>query len=352
MKWLIYPYTPKSIPIIRNKELLKCGEIVQIAAPLGFGLDGKDGYIWGEEKSEYIISSEIDRKIDGIWITPEIAYMSIDEILTAIETLPIANKVIYYSAYLNIDDENKIIGLCKNMGAKKIVQQRSASDIELSVCDNVLYKFDTPIIAVAGAGSFSQKFDLQLYLRKEFLNLGYKISQVGSRPYCEMFGFQSMPKWMFDSTYTDKEKVYAFNHYLKLIEINEKPEVMIIGLPEGIIPFNEKHSQGFGLCAYEICSAIHPDYLIMSLYNGEYTQQFLDEMNNLAKYRLHVEIDDFYMSNYVPMSTSFKKEHMVFTYSENRKKNNTFFDIDDMESDKLIKKVIDKLSMYSDYEVI
>lgn len=64
-------------------------------------------------------------------------------------------------------------------------------------------------------------------------------------------------------------------------------------MPEGIIPFNEKHQQGFGLCAYEICSAVHPDYLIMSLYNGEYTQQFLDEMNNLTKYRLHVEIDDF-----------------------------------------------------------
>ena len=30
MKWLIYPYTPKSIPIIKNKSLLKCGEVVQV----------------------------------------------------------------------------------------------------------------------------------------------------------------------------------------------------------------------------------------------------------------------------------------------------------------------------------
>lgn len=85
--------------------------------------------------------------------------MSIDEILKALEKLPIANKKIYYSAYLNIDDENKIIDLCKHMGAKEIVKQATASDIELSICDNILYKFDTPIIAVAGAGSFTQKFD-------------------------------------------------------------------------------------------------------------------------------------------------------------------------------------------------
>ena len=352
MKWLIYPYTPKSIPIIKNKSLLKCGEVVQVSAPLGFGLEGKNGYIWGNEKSEYIIRNKIEQEIDGIWITPEIGYMSIDEILKALEKLPIANKKIYYSAYLNIDDENKIIDLCKNKGAKEIVKQVSASDIELSVSDNVLYKFDTPIVAVAGTGSFTQKFDLQLYLRKELLNLGYKVSQVGTRPYCEMFDFQSMPKWMFDSTYTDREKVYAFNHFLKMIELKEKPEVIIIGMPEGIIPFNEKHQQGFVLCAYEICSAVHPDYLIMSLYNGEYTQQFLDEMNNLTKYRLHVEIDDFYVSNYVPMSTSYKKEHMVFSYSENKKNGNMLFNIDDMKSDTWIKKLIDKLSMYSEYEVI
>ena len=110
-------------------------------------------------------------------------------------------------SYLNIDDENKIIDLCKNKGAKEIVKQVSASDIELSVSDNVLYKFDTPIVAVAGTGSFTQKFDLQLYLRKELLNLGYKVSQVGTRPYCEMFDFQSMPKWMFFVKWN-----YSFRH--------------------------------------------------------------------------------------------------------------------------------------------
>lgn len=35
MKWLIYPYTPKSIPIIKNKSLLKCGEVVQVSAHWG-----------------------------------------------------------------------------------------------------------------------------------------------------------------------------------------------------------------------------------------------------------------------------------------------------------------------------
>ena len=52
------------------------------------------------------------------------------------------------------------------------------------------------------------------------------------------------------------------------------------------------------------------------------------------------------------MSTSYKKEHMVFSYSENKKNGNMLFNIDDMKSDTWIKKLIDKLSMYSEYEVI
>lgn len=84
MKWLIYPYTPKSIPIIKNKSLLKCGEVVQVSAPLGFGLEGKNGYIWGNEKSEYIIRNKIEQEIDGIWITPEIGYMSMADKRAAI----------------------------------------------------------------------------------------------------------------------------------------------------------------------------------------------------------------------------------------------------------------------------
>ena len=43
---------------------------------------------------------------------------------------------------------------------------------------------------------------------------------------------------------------------------------------------------------------------------------------------------------------------MVFSYSENKKNGNMLFNIDDMKSDTWIKKLIDKLSMYSEYEVI
>ena len=54
MKWLIYPYTPKSIPIIKNKSLLKCGEVVQSISTIGVWIRGKNGYI-GEMKNQNIL---------------------------------------------------------------------------------------------------------------------------------------------------------------------------------------------------------------------------------------------------------------------------------------------------------
>ena len=145
----------------------------------------------------------------------------------------------------------------------------------------------------------------------------------------------------------------AFNQFLKAIEINEKPEIMIIGLPEGLMPFNEKHSQGFGLKAYEICCSVHPDYMLLSLYSGEYTQEFLEEMKNAVKYRLNSDVDTFVISEYVPVSTSYKKKQLMFAYSD-KKINSTDKTVlvSDLKSNALINNVIDKLSIYDTFEVI
>lgn len=353
MRWLIYPYTSKFIPVIKNKELFKEGETAGLSAPLGFSLEGKDGLIWGEEASGYQVRQKVDTEIDGIWITPEIANMSVQEITEAIKALPVKGKKIYYSGLLGHENESLLLELLQYLGAEEIMHRKNLTeDFELSSGDFNYYKLQTPVIAVAGAGTFTQKFDLQLYLRSQLLNAGYRVSQIGTRPYCEMLGFHSMPDWMFNTEYTDYEKVYAFNHYLRSIEIKEEPEVIILGIPEGIIPFNEKHSQGFGLKAFEICAAVHPDYLLMSLHHGEYTQEFYSEMKNLIKYRMHTEVDRFYISNYVPVSTSFKREQLVFTHSDTLNENKEVSSYHDLKDSRLADRIVDKLSIYEEYEVI
>ncbi|MDE7433353.1 MAG: TIGR04066 family peptide maturation system protein [Lachnospiraceae bacterium] len=353
MKWLIYPYAPEFIPVVRYNEIIKNGEIALLSAPSGFALQDRDGFVWGTEKSGYQIQDTADTSLyDGIWITPEITYMQDSDIESAFNRLDIKGKTVYYSALLSPTKEDVLFNILKNHKPLQIIH-RKQKDINFEwVTGNVINKIQTPIIAVAGIGSSSQKFDIQLYLRKYLLQMGYKVSQIGTKPYCEMLGFHSLPDWMFDNTYTDVEKIYAFNNYVKALELNEKPEVIILGIPEGIMPFNEKHSQGYGIKAFEIFSAVHPDYLLVSLYNGKYNQDFFDEIRNLARYRFHAEIDKFYVSNYAPVSTSYKREQLQFTFSMENADNEENFSFLNFSDSKMANEIVDKLSVYDEYAVI
>lgn len=353
MKWMVYPYSPKFIPVLRYRNLITDGVVAHISAPNGFAISGKDGFIFGKERSGYQIQDPRENDADGIWITPEISYLTQGERMSELEKLDVKDKAVYYSALLEKEEEEALLNKVTELGANRIIHRKELEyKYELLDENALLYKLDTPVIAVAGVGNNTQKFEIQLYLRNELLKLGYNVSQIGTRPYCELLGFHSFPTWMYDKTYTDYEKVIAFNHYIKAIETDEKPEVIILGIPEGIVPFNEKHSQGFGLKAYEVCRAVHPDHLIMALYEGNYTEAFFEEIKNVSKYSLNTEVNEFFISQFSPVSASYKHTQLVFTYSENTGCKKDAYSMKDLENDGMIKKMIEQLAAYDEYEII
>ena len=41
---------------------------------------------------------------------------------------------------------------------------------------------------------------------------------------------------MYDEGVSEKKKILMYNHYLKWIEQSEKPDVILVGIPGGIMP--------------------------------------------------------------------------------------------------------------------
>lgn len=182
MKWLIYPYSPKFVPVIKYGKLSGNDSISAIVAPMGFALNGKSAFIW-EAGGALSIKSEADvtEEYDGIWITPEIKYMSDTEIVEGLSKLELCNKTIYYSAIFNNIKEEWLFIFLRKKGVKKIIQRKSLMlDFTWQITEQNMYKIDTPIIMIAGDGENSQKFEIQLYLRKKLVELGYKTSQIGT----------------------------------------------------------------------------------------------------------------------------------------------------------------------------
>lgn len=210
---------------------------------------------------------------------------------------------------------------------------------------------DVPVVFVAGITHYTEKFHVQLVLRKHLLDYGYKVSQIGSKQYSGLFGFHSFPSFMIEPM-DNTERILLFRKYVKYIEQEEQPNIVVIGIPGGIMAVNKKHHFDFGMTAYMVSQAVEPDYTIMSmLYGKNYTKDQLEEINQTCRYKFNFEINSFHLSNALLDPASLKHENLTFIKMGNKKYFNKverlydFLNPEDM--DKAFESMITELISYN-----
>ncbi len=160
-----------------------------------------------------------------------------------------------------------------------------------------LYSINTPVIFIMGLGDRCNKFETQLELRRYFMDMGYKVCQVGSKGYSSIFGFDAVPNFLYSDSYNIEEKIYLFNYYIKMQEKEKKPDVFIIGIPGGIMPFNGRETNHFGIIPYIVSNAVKPDCVVLNIYYNFFMDEYFAELNNYCKYKFGFEITGFNIAN-------------------------------------------------------
>lgn len=302
-KTIIYPYNKGFCAILNHSDLLKSLDIVGAVSPKGWGMTGKDaGSIDGGGNIGIIIKSDFN------------------------STLPLCNTVLFIESYIGLDFDiviypkiieainqgkniistlkiegtivNNIAEACKAKGVYfKSYNNLNEYVKEVDILSEEIKEINTPLIFVLGLCNRTNKFEIQLSMREEFIEKGYKVSQIGSKNYCEMLGFHSFPNFMYSKKFSEVEKIKLFNEYIKQIEINEKPDVIIIGIPGGISPINKKITNKFGIFAYEVSQAVTPDAAVLSLVYGDYYDKEIEFIKNSVKYKLGFEVNCLNISN-------------------------------------------------------
>jgi len=302
---MVYPYDANFTPVLRCKSFVDSYKIVGLSSLSGWGLCGKDAsYVDGGPKlnilvenkfEEYfnfcdtVIIAETDHNIDyEKYIYPQIfaaisagkniiCLKKLDEKLNELEDYCKSKKVYF-----------------KNYGRNSVKYNDSPLNIRR---ERGLFDINTPVIGIVGISENTNKFSLQIEIKSHLEDMGYKVALVGSRAYCEFLGFNSFPYFMSDNSISEAEKIYFFNRYIKTIELVEKPDIIIIGVPGGIIPFNQKVNNNFGITAFEIFQSVTPDFSVVSIFHEMYTSEYFEKMFNNIKYRFGFEIDVFNLAN-------------------------------------------------------
>ncbi|MCI9078197.1 MAG: TIGR04066 family peptide maturation system protein [Lachnospiraceae bacterium] len=326
MKAVIYPYDFEFISTLKYRDMLKDIEIVYLLSPMGFGNSGRDGYYLQDEKSGYIIKSELAddeyANIDTLLITESILKLPITDRIEELDKILSKCSYVVNMAYEN--DFSKMIGkLCQRKDVKLIdnfdlVGNKKVINLNSVGLPSERNRINTPVIAVCGLAPMTQKFDLQLYFRNQLLHNGYKVSQIGTKQNSQLFGFHTWGEPLYDNTFPETEKIARINQFIKDIEAEEKPDVFIIGIPDALVPYTHKHTFRYGIPAFEIFNAVSPDFTIMSLFNGEYTDEFYEEMIKLCNYKFNIDIDCFYNSHFVPISLSINANDLSYSFARRK----------------------------------
>ncbi len=251
----IYPYNDSYSSVVRHQKLMNNMRVKSLVSPKGWGFNGNriktsDG--------ELIVSDDFISEIEScsvVWFVDDAAIPLPKSLLRArlLDALK-QNKKILFTRNSGTDEED----IKKNIPpGKEIVIETKRYDC--SNLGNSCFSINTPVIFVLGLTENTDKYEVQVALREQFIRKGYRISSVSSRRDSDILGMHPLPAFLFDDCTSETEKILMYNHLIKQIEQNENPDVIIIGIPGGAFPFSKNRHNHFGITAFEIANAVTCD---------------------------------------------------------------------------------------------
>ncbi len=302
---LIYPYSRRFAPLLRHIRSFNIYNVVSVVVPgrcFGAGLDAS--YLDEGEATGIVLTCDFDywmNKCDTIiWASyPYYGNLALyHEVLQLMEKALTQKKNIVCFETLTNDK------------LKEYSETARVNNCEFIYCTNDLYSFlnedigmswskaiSIPIISISSMAEDCLKLHTELEIYRELSERGYKVSAITSRTICELLGVHSFPRLFFTNTYNEIEKIELFNKYIQYIIRTDKPDVLIIGVPGGFIPFDDVHHMHYGITAYEIFAGIKPDYNIVNIWADYLNNNIVTDLVYICKYRYGIKLNSLGVSN-------------------------------------------------------
>lgn len=291
MKLLVYPMNKSLAPLGRYGDMVKSCEQVIPVAPRSFGYGTGDiAVVDGGTECGVKITYDLDAALTDCTDVFVDYYPAVN--LSAVQYMDTLKKAA--NAPKNLFISGSLWDFLLKEGCKDV--EKLPLHILDYQKDNIilnnekrLLELPAPCIFVFGAGDLTNKFDIQLGLRKVFQRRGYNVTQLGTKSYSSLFGFDPLPQFIFEPGDSQK-KVMDFNHYVYEKAKSEHADVIIIGVPGGIMPNNPYEFTGFGEMAFLMGSALKADAAILSLYCAAYPEDTLQYLIDICKYRFNAPV--------------------------------------------------------------
>lgn len=247
---LIYPYTQKYDHFVRYSDLLPDYRLASLVLPSGTKLE------------DHVFDIDLIRKL-GVRVSSDFN--------TEIHS---CDSVLFTS---HPNDYEKRVEQATTAGKQVLsFKKKHIGDvIDQMIGENdTLNRIEAPVIMVYGQGERTEKFDIQLHLRSQFIKDGYRVLSYGTKEYSSIFEMNVLPDV---SELPIWKKAICINRIVHKQSTKMKPDVIVVGVPGGIMPVNNIHTQFFGEYAFAYSVAIKPDISIISFYENLASEVIADK---------------------------------------------------------------------------
>lgn len=314
---ILFPYNNEATWIVKNKDIIKNYRLLGISTihedeEIATAFAIEHGIQYAKELREFQYDSILF--LDNIGQNPLKAYYkrlkeSIDYGKEILMTHDLYNELVN----ANYEISSEMISFLGNHSYKEDEQE-------------LLYDINIPIILICSLGENCNKMEVQLDIMRHFISRGYQVTAVASNEVGSLFQTHTIPRFILEEEKSNKESIVGFNHFIHQIEQDEKPDLIIIGVPGSIMPMNNFIMNNFGLLSYQISSAVPPDVCIVGANFSTYlTDEYFENLRNFCQYRLNTAKSYFYISS------------QKIRYQKSEKELDTYF-----LEDSLIKKIYRK----------
>jgi len=234
-------------------------------------------------------------EMEALLVVESYHFVKFELILEQINLAAKNGKNIVLARKIDKNEYSEVLDICEKSNVKLIEMPIESFKWEKNISG--LQNINVPVIAIIENGVRCNAFEIEMQIISVLLKENYKVSLISSRQFGNTENIHAFPGFMNGNGLNESEKIICYNQYLKYIEENEKPEVIVVGIPGELLPLTKQKPGNFGIIAYEILNAVDPDFTILSLYKDEYKEEYFEEMNNLLHYRYNVDADCFYLCN-------------------------------------------------------
>lgn len=290
-----YPFNKEMHGLVRFEDLLGF-EITAIADPIGKGLVGKDaGTAVGIAPVGIPIVPRLQNALEGadtliLGYVDELTRITNRDLLK--ESIQTAlDQGLHVFSFLSVPEEtySELHAKAREKGLRIYFPDVSPEAVRKTLEHGHKEPLvDVPVLGVFGTSSQQGKFTVQLALRRQLLQRGYKVAHIGTEHHSELFGMDLAFPMGYASPLNLPLQVYSPYLDFKIRELcrKKRPAIILVGSQSGTIPYDLMEHNTHSLPTIAFLLGTKPDACILvvnSIDPDEYIQDTINTIKALGK---------------------------------------------------------------------